>query len=306
MKRFFLIGSFVFSAIPVLAQSSFVQAFEEITDSPKQLTFENSLTVNTQGGHIQGIQQVGDYFLLSGSSSTASYYATVANNKVVRIDTLLPRPYKHAGGFQVNNGLLAIGVENNETKDVSRVLIYDYSDPANLSNQLIQVVQRKGKAKRATAGCVAIAKYQEQYLLLVGDWDTRHLDLYQISVDSIENNEASFVLTQSITLKDHPRDGWVDKAWYPYQNINLFNSEGSLYLVGLGINEQEKNVADVFTLSLEPTFELVKVVSRTFPKQAQTSFLWGAGTDWQPEIKKMRILTTPYSINSENTIVVYQ
>ncbi len=267
-------------------QNSFLRAFQQLSNQASLVSFQNSQLINTQGGHVQGVQQVGDYFMLSGSSSTISYYATMTNSKVIRIDTLLPRPYKHAGGFQMNDGLLAIGVEDNEAKDVSRVLIYDYSDPANPLDHPVQVIQREGKAKRATAGCVAIAQYQQNYVVLVGDWDTRHLDFYQISVDRIKNSEEEFALTQSLTLEDHSRDDWVSENWYPYQNINLFNSEGVLYLVGLGINEQEKNVADVFAVSLEPTLKLVKVASRIFPKQAQTSFLWGAGVVWQPKVKE--------------------
>lgn len=300
-------GLVLMSAASLLAQHAFVRAFQQISNAPTSITFKNTLPINPEGGHIQGIQWVQpDYILLSGSSSTVSYYASAKDGQLVKVDTLLHRPYKHAGGFQVNDGLLAIGVEDNEAKNTSQILIYDLSDPANPSDEPLQIIRRDGEAKRATAGCVAIAKFQQQYLVLVGDWDTRHLDLYQLPIGHVHDATAEFTLVESVTLEEHPRDGWIDNAWWPYQNINLFNSDGVLYLIGLGINDQEENVADFFTISLEPTIKLTKVATQIFPQQQQTSFLWGASVDWQPEAKKMRILATPYTIESTNTIIIYQ
>ena len=244
--------------------------------------------------------------MLSGSTSSVSYYATVTEDEVVRVDTLLHLPYKHAGGFQINDGLLAIGVEDNEAKSASQVLVYDFSEPSDPPSQPLLVVQREVKVKRATAGCVAISDYDEHFILLVGDWDIRHLDLYQISANQVNDTKLSFTLTQSITLEEHSRRGWIDTAWWSYQNINLFKVEDSLCLVGLGINDQKENVADIFTVSLEPELKLTKIASRTFPTKHQTSFLWGAGVDWNPETTQMRILTTPYSMQEENIIVVYE
>ncbi|MEM6841202.1 MAG: hypothetical protein AAF632_03165 [Bacteroidota bacterium] len=291
---------------PAWAQLSFVEAFQRIGDSTYTVSFQNTLTVNREGGHIQGIQWVGGSFLLSGSSSTVSYYATVTEGEVTRVDTLLHRPYKHAGGFQVNDRLLAIGVEDNEAKNISQVLVYDFSNPADPVSRPVQVIQREGEVKRATAGCVAIAEYREHYVLLVGDWDIRHLDLYQIPTTQIGDADVSSTQTQSITLEDHLHDDWIDNNWWPYQNINLFNSEDSLYLVGLGVNDQKENVADVFTVDLEPELKLTKVASKTFPEQHKISFLWGAGVNWNPEMEQMRIFATPYTIDSENSIMVYQ
>jgi len=290
----------------VWAQSALVEAFHQLGDSTYSLSFQNSLTVNREGGHVQGIQWVApDYLLLSGSSSTVSYLVKVKNGQVVRVDTLLQFPYKHAGGFQVNDGLLAVGVEDNNAKNTSQVLVYNFSDPAHPSDEPVQIIKRDGEVKRVTAGCVAIAKHQQKYHLVVGDWDTRHLDLYQLDADRITDAQANFTLTKTLTLEEHPRSGWSDSAWWPYQNINLFSSEGSLYLIGLGINNQEENVADVFAVSLEP-LQLTKIATQTFPQQQSTSFRWGAGVDWHPETKKMRILTTPYTIEPKNIIVVYQ
>jgi len=289
------------------AQSPLVEAFRQLGDSTYTLSFQNSLAVNRDGGHIQGIQWMPpDYLLLSGSSSTVSYYARVKNGEVIIVDTLLQFPYKHAGGFQVNHGLLVVGVEDNEAKTTSQVLIYEFHNPAKPLGMPLQAIKRTGQAKRATAGCVAIARRQQQFLLLVGDWDTRHLDLYQIDTSRITDSQADFTLTETLTLEEHPRDGWVDDAWWPYQNINLFHFEESLYLIGLGINDEQENVADLFAVSLEPALQLTKIATQILPQQQQTSFLWGAGVHWHPGTKKMKVLTTPYTIEQENVIVVYE
>ncbi|MGD1894451.1 MAG: hypothetical protein ACFB15_28125 [Cyclobacteriaceae bacterium] len=304
---FLLTGLIWLTGQLVWAQSSQVQAFRQLGDSTYTLSFQNSLAVNREGGHIQGVQWIApDFLLLSGSSSTVSYYASVKNGQVVKVDTLLLFPYKHAGGFQVNHGLLAVGVEDNEAKNSSQVLIYEFYDPTKPLGVPLQVIKRTGQAKRATAGCVAIARQQKQFLLLVGDWDTRHLDLYQIPTDRISDPTTEFTLVESIALEEHFRDGWIDDTWWPYQNINLFHFEGALYLIGLGINNQKENVADLFAVSLEPTLQLTKIATQTFPQQQQTSFLWGAGVYWHPGTKKMKVLATPYTIGQENVIMVYQ
>lgn len=313
--RFLIICLLYLIAGNTWAQNPLVEVFQQLGKDPSSVSFQNPLEINREGGHIQGIQCVHrnqqEHLILSGSSSTISYYATVKNGQVVRVDTLLHRPYKHAGGFQVNDGLLAIGVEDNEAKNTSQVLIYDFSDPMNPSDEPLRIIQRDGETERATAGCVAIAKFQQQYLVLVGDWDTRHLDLYQLPIDyvhgdRIHNSTAKSAWVKSIALKEHPRDGWIDDAWWPYQNINLFNSEGSLYLIGLGINDQLENVADVFTVSLHPELELTKVATRTFPMSEQSNFKWGAGVTWQADSGKMRILSTSYTIDQSTIITIYQ
>lgn len=303
----------ILSGVAVQAQNPLVSAFEDLSQSPQPLPFRNALTINNEGGHIQGIQAMHfhqqAYAILTGSSSTVSYYTVVRldqHPEVISVDTLLAKPFKHAGGFQINDGLMAIGIEDNEAKNISQVLVYEVSDPEKIPLQPVQVIERRGETERTTAGCIAIAHYQDQYVMLVGDWDTRHLDVYRISDDEINRPDASFTLTQSIALADQTRSQWIDETWWSYQNINLFVSEDTLFLIGLGVNDQQENIANLFTVRLSEEQILTKVASQHFPATERTSFVWGAGVDWQPEANRLQILSTTHTISDSSEIIVYR
>ena len=172
-----------------------VSKFNRIEENPSVISFKNNKKINNRGGHLQGIQFIQNntnkYALLSGSSDSYSYYSVIklgTESEVISVNKLMGKPFKHAGGFQIFQNYLAVGIEDNSKKDKSKVCIYDISDPENPSTKPLAIIEREGKPLRSTAGCVGITKYKNNALLAVGDWDTKHIDFYSCKIDKIETD----------------------------------------------------------------------------------------------------------------------
>lgn len=119
------------------------------------------------------------------------------------------------------------------------------SDPEKPKTEPLSVIKRYGEPLRSTAGCIGITKYRDKVLVAVGDWDTKHIDLYSSSI-SLSNN--SFDEIYSFDMDKVSRTNWTDPHWWSYQNINLFTFNGNeLYLVGLGQNGNNEDIADLIS-----------------------------------------------------------
>jgi hypothetical protein len=268
-----------------ISGKSLVSEFKNLDSNPKIITYSNPLEINNSGGHLQGIQHLqnktGNYFILSGSSDSYSYYTVVKQNdknEVVSVNKLMDKPFKHAGGFQVFQNYMAVGIEDNDTKSKSKVCIYDISNPEIPTEKPVSEIERSGSILRSTAGCVGITKYRDKILLAVGDWDTKNIDFY--SCKSAEFPKGHFELFFSLNTETSNRENWIDSNWLPYQNINLISTvEDELYLIGLGQNNKNENVADLFQITDDGTgkFKLIKQASKTFNCENEVNFKAGAG-----------------------------
>lgn len=292
-----------------------IQLAEKIGHDPVEITFQNSLPINNKGGHLQGVQYLSrherDYYVLSGSSDSYSYYTIVKlgeENLVTSTNKILEKPFKHAGGFQIYENLMAIGIEDNEAKNISKVFVYRIDDPNNPPNKPLMIIGREGAVKRATAGCIGITEIGGKILVVVGDWDTAHLDFYRIDEDKLGQEGAAFKLDYSIDCQKMDRTGWIDENWLSYQNINFIkDTSDQLYLAGMTSNEAEENILDLFTIEIEKPFtpKLKKVYSKNFNKNTQAKFRWGSGI-YFGEDKKLRIVTCGENIHDLSAIHVYK
>jgi hypothetical protein len=289
-----LIPNFVITAIffslyinsfgQVFSGKLLASEFKNLDSKPEIISYSNTFEINNSGGHLQGIQSIqnndGKYFVLSGSSDSYSYFAVVKRgdkNEVISVNKLINKPFKHAGGFQILQNYLAVGIEDNDAKDISKVCVYDISNPEKPAGKPVAVIERAGEPKRSTAGCVGITKHKDQILLAVGDWDTKNIDFY--SCESAEFPNAGFELFYSINTESISRENWIDDKWLSYQNINLFSTvENELYLIGLGQNNKNENVADLYQLKDDGTgkFSITKTASKTLNCEKEVSFKAGA------------------------------
>ena len=305
--------SIVYSSFGQANSDEFIiSKFKSICKNPTIIEFDNSIKVNNVGGHLQGIQviqkDVNKYAFLSGSSDSYAYLSVVKlgdKSEVISVNQLMDKPLKHAGGFQVYENYLAVGIEDNEEKNKSKVCIYDISNPENLSVQPVKVIEREGNPLRSTAGCVGITNFNNRILLAVGDWDTQNIDFYSCPFNEI--GERGFELVQSVNIEKLAKDEWTDKAWHAYQNINLLTFNSNLYLIGFGQNRIQENVADLFRLKHDDLrkFKLVKLASKTFNCKNESSFKAGAGLVFY-ETGEMQIISCGYNIENANYLNYFE
>ncbi|NND31698.1 MAG: hypothetical protein HKN76_03840 [Saprospiraceae bacterium] len=279
MNKFFLlmISLCLACAYPVSedgATNGILDALQDLDTLPKVLAVDNDLDINNAGGHLQGIQTIdhatGRYAILSGSSSTYAYFVTVElgeENRVLHLHEILQSPFKHAGGFQIAENFMAIGIEDNEARDQSYVYVYDLSSLPSIPQVPVAMIKREGIRERATAGCVAITFVGDRCLIIVGDWDTLHLDFYLAK--KTRDTFTDFKLAHSITVASVSRDNWTDEEWLPYQNINLYQENGQLFLLGLTSNTEKINVIDIYLLETKEMkdFQLKKIGRKLFTNQ---------------------------------------
>lgn len=269
----------------VFTGKSLVSEFKNLDSKPEVISYSNTLKINNSGGYLQGVQAIennsGKYFILSGSSDSYSYYVIVKKgnkNEVTSVNKLIDKPFKHAGGFQIYQNYMTVGIEDNDVKDKSKICVYDISYPEKPSGKPVSVIERTGEPKRSTAGCVGITEYNDKILLAVGNWDTKNMDFY--SCKSSEFPKGHFELFHSINTESISKDNWIDDKCFSYQNINLFSTvDNELVLIGLGQNNKNENVADLYQLKEDGKgkFSITKTASKTFNCDNEVSFKAGAG-----------------------------
>lgn len=261
-------------------------ALKRIAPTAHQIPCQTGPFTVPAGGHLQGIQQAtiaGQSFIILSGSAEESYLALIAlqgpNTRVSRIVPLMPRPFKHAGGFQVCGDYLAIGIEDDNTKDASRVWILPLSQLAETASpQPVIEIERRGAYKRATAGAVALARVRDRHLLCVGTWDCDTIDIYLSNGKSLDDPVCEFSLHETWAAQTADRSDWSDPDFASYQNLNLVvDTQDHVYLVAFARTSGD-DVADVFELdlSLPPNRRLRKLDRLVFATQ-NTSFRHGSG-----------------------------
>jgi hypothetical protein len=283
----FLIPVVAYAVLRISGTGELIDAIRVIAGEPRRVTVQFNGHINNRGGHLQGIQFLSRgmrvYYVLTGSSGTYSYYAVLKGDgepSVITVKKILDKPFKHAGGFQISHNLMAVGVEDNSARKCSRVFIFRIEDPEKPPENPLAVIERKGEYERATAGCTAIVEKGGKVLVVVGDWDTRHLDFYTIGKNELMDGNGQFELKASVDTGQTDRSGWVDKRWYAYQNINLLKDrDGLLYMAGMASSAEDRNVLDLYELKINDwkDFRLIKVYSKMMDRKDYAGFNWGAG-----------------------------
>jgi len=214
------------------AQSGFdngvSKSFHKIQSPPQLIRINYHGTKIPSGGHLQGIQRLSDSLLLiTGSSSSYAYYLLTQislnadKGQVKSVTKITDSPFRHAGGCQVYDHKLVVGVEDNHAKDKSDIIMISFNNLGEETGRRT-IAHRAGKVKRSTAGAVGFTKFKTgQYVVIVGDWDSDYLDVYlsRTGVDSLFDSVTTFRLP--------------GKKQPSYQAINLLtDKQGRLYLVG--------------------------------------------------------------------------
>lgn len=270
------------------------KAFDQLSTSPILTTIANKLNVPSEKGHFQGVQVIEENdsqkLLISGSSLQTAYIleANLKTNKTSKVIPLMSAPFRHAGGIQVSEPFLAVGIEDNFAKTISKVSLYHYQKN-NLSKAIPNLtINRKGEAKKQTAGSTGLLTWHNQYLMVVSNWDSRGWDFYSIAPQKKEQQLLySFAAPFS----------------YPsYQSINLIKDKKAIYAVGF-YKKELVNYADLVLVSKAKDFKPIMqiIASKSFNCTEEVDFNAAAGLQVD-KMGKLQIWATQKYTDSQIAI----
>ncbi len=270
-------------------------AFEKISTTPQVISLKNDLTVPLEGGHLQGIQCLstahGDKLVISGSSAHESYLlqADLKSLETDRYTTLMTDPFRHAGGFQIVDKYLIVGIEDNVIREDAKVCVYDTERLAETSP--LYMIERKGAAETKTAGATGMISFNSGYLVVVANWDSRNWDFYYVDLES--------------QTRRHLLQWDAPPEWPGYQTINLLQDHEMIYAIGLYKAKDSLGGADLISISKKGVFQpaLKKINTRFFPCKNGVDFATAAGIEVDEE-GKLHIWATQR--DAEKTIAVHR
>jgi hypothetical protein len=267
-------------------------AFGSINTKPKIYSFKSKYKAPA-GGHLQGIQPYHAYekpfsgqIVLTGSSNSYSYYLKAhLNGHVDTLAKIAGSPFRHAGGCQVVNPNLVVGVEDNIAKDKSQLTAIRLVD--TIETEVLKI--RQGQFKRSTAGAVGCASVKSNFFLFaIGDWDTRNIDFYSLD----EQTGFDSIATFSFGVAGPPCS---------YQSINLVtDTNNHIYLIGLG-KDGNTNRADLYAVE---NYKLTLVATRLFKTNNGCSFRYGAGINCNTA-QSLQIYTCQRRLKKNNKVNVF-
>ncbi|MBD8487995.1 hypothetical protein IFO69_04460 [Echinicola sp. CAU 1574] len=275
--RFLLIGFFISYLLLSIPNLSICQeldnvpkAFESLGHEPEIIIFESKVQVPTAGGHLQGVQLVEvdgeEKLFVSGSSHHQSYIVQLdmASKKAEKVIPLMDEPFRHAGGIQASKGYLIVGIEDNHSRTSAKVCLYDFQKDDLIKAKPNFMVTRNGEEKRPTAGATGLLAMDKDFLMVVGNWDARNWDFYEL-----EFGEKDPSLIYSF---EAPED------WASYQSINLLKDKEVIYAIGF---YQKGNVdyADLILVSKMENFDPImrKLSTKSFHCKDGVDFSGAAG-----------------------------
>jgi hypothetical protein len=268
-------------------QFAAIEPAGEAVDLPASPDFDAYAPEAGGTHHFQGIQRLrGGGWVITGSAA-ADVFIIDASGRAIREHA--DRWFLHAGGIQLLDDDLAVGVETGGRSDgQSRVVFYDLSQPMS-PRRLVNTIARRPEElpqpcpeRRApTAGAVALAALPDGGLLMiVGRWDSDVLDLYRSRSRRLP--EAQFQhLTSWCTAAVVDEQG-QSVRFGRYQALSLLvQRDGRPFLLGFETRDGH-DLAALFRLNLRldapgPQVGLTKLGEREFLCRGGCGFAAGAG-----------------------------
>ncbi len=248
-------------------------------------TFEVAVPVDAElnGGHLQGVQHRNGTVIVSGSSAQFGYLALfqkMGNGfRFVGTKKLARSPFDHAGGFQLADNWLAIGIEDPASRRESVIQLIDVSSFETFSAPPVFSLKRTGEPKLSTSGAVALIKRTNHFLLAVGSWDCTTIDFYVSNGTDPYAADFTFEKWTNWDSREAIRKDWIDKELGSYQNLQFTEDTTGLYLTGFCRTGSGADRADAFLVKpdSDPYHLLSKTASYTVQCSDGVTFRNGAG-----------------------------
>ncbi len=263
---------------------------QPLPDSKETLAIESSkfsvetpAQQNMLGGHLQGIQLHNETLLVAGSSKEFGYLGLFQKLgdgfRFLGLKKLATEPLNHAGGFQIAENWLAIGLEDAVGKRQSIVQLIDVSSFEKLQSPPAYTLRRKGEYQFSTAGAVALLMREEHFLLAVGTWDCRTIDFYVSNGLNPYSEDFAFEKWTTWDSREAIRRKWSDKKFGSYQNLQLTQDTSGVYITGFCRAANGSNRADVYQMNTDadPYTMMQKVASYSVQCNGDVTFRNGGG-----------------------------
>ncbi|MCF8459956.1 MAG: hypothetical protein K9G46_04480 [Flavobacteriales bacterium] len=235
------------------------------------------------GGHLQGIQLHNETLFVSGSSKEFGFLGLFQklgdDFRFIGLKRLATNPLNHAGGFQIAENWLAIGLEDPVGKRESIVQLIDISSFEKLQKPPAYTLRRKGEYQFSTAGAVAILKRKDHFLLAIGTWDCTTIDFYTSNNLNPYSKGFEFEKWTTWDSREAIRRKWVDKKFGNYQNLQLTQDSTGVYITGFCRAGNGSNRADVYRMDTDadPYTMMQKVASYSVQCSGDVTFRNGSG-----------------------------
>ncbi|MFT5920346.1 MAG: hypothetical protein ACI9FU_002164 [Granulosicoccus sp.] len=248
-------------------------------------SFKISVNPNNEiiGGHLQGIQLHNETLIVSGSSKDFGYLGLFQKLgegfRFIGLKKLATDPFNHAGGFQIAENWLAVGLEDPVGRRNSIVQLIDVSSFEKLQAAPVYTLRRKGQYQFSTAGAIALLKRKDHFLLAVGTWDCKTIDFYVSNNLNPYSNDFEFEKWTTWDSREAVRRKWIDKKYGSYQNLQLTQDSTGVYITGFCSASNGSNRADVFQMNYDadPYTLIQKVASYTVQCSGDVTFRNGSG-----------------------------
>ncbi len=289
-------------------------AFQEASQSLARLQSFSPGRLNVPaGGHIQGIQLKLDpdkeryLAFLSHDSNRLGYVVVVSFprsgahlGQVLHVHQFEAGRLRHAGGIQLLDDILAVGLEDNWSKDRSEIQFWNTADPVNWTQLDHLTIRRRGRPKDKTAGAVGIIRHDSHVVVAVANWDSRAIDFYQSSTPDLNDSHCRFDVMGRWSVNSADTSTWQpDKLFASYQAINLVGqSDGAVFLLGFHQRALGRDYVDLYSvdLSVKSTPSLHKIFAQKIKLSNDNHFKYGGGVSIQQNT--MWFLSTERSLKN--------
>ncbi len=208
-------------------------------------------------------------------------------------------PLRHAGGIQICDKVLAVGVEDNQQKTRSEVQFWDMSEPVTPRQYEHLTIRRAGEPEDRTAGGVGIARRPHDHVVAVANWDSQAIDFYRSNGKPLDDKECRFALHARWQSATANRLDWEpDQKTDEYQAVNLVSdAAGNVVLLGFATTNRGQDIVDVFEVDLDQRdgdHMLRKVARQMMRLTAGSHFRYAGG--WWRDGDRPAVLSSPRNL----------
>lgn len=269
---------------------STIEAFNRISTEHKGDKLPAN-EIKIRGGHLQGVGHLSNQILaVSASGKNFSQIFLFewmpiighGRSRLIKTYILGNKTLNHAGAFQVCDNVLAIGVEDFNNRKKSEVLFFDVRNPLKFKELHHLKIKRRSRRKEVkTAGAVGLMRRKDNYLLIVGSWDSNTIEFYFSTSLDLLDKDYDFDYYGRWKKEQLKGSAGIDENWASYQSLNLVSfDENEIYIIaGHRATLPRRDWIDLYKVDLsdQSNIVLTKAANRNLQCKDGASFRHAGG-----------------------------